>query len=334
MKNKLFSILFVLLFVVLTGCSNNTQKHSTKKMDIFDEIVEHNQTEKKIKVRIEKDRNIRVYQPIANERIVEHSFIKNQNDDLVIYAGHQVGRMVDDKFVSEQYVNTGSNKAFAFRIKPKDGTKLIWFPEHEGIGSAFAQEQELFFDGIKQDFTKFKELTEVNQIEIKQKIFYKHPESDSNLANLMLTTTINNEGVHYNGNIQWQPNIIIERGYVAMLPSITPPFVKLFDEKFNSYGLQDTGVTDIFNGGSIYGFSTEKYQDTNEKLVFIQKINNFNETYRDNKEGRREPFLWLEHRSKDIHKLYPQIYSNYVTSDENYSFSFSYFTGFSESPNL
>lgn len=290
--------------------------------DFVSLLKKHNQTNQPLKAKVIGDRVFWVYQPISNGRYVGHHFVKNTNDDFVVYASAAIGKFVGDVFQVEQYMMAGSNKEFAIRGKPYGSSgDLRWFPEHESFGTTFSIKQSILFDGVeKVGQMTTGPLENVFSVQLIQEMNLIYPSESLPTAKLNLITTINSEGVSYTGKIKWLKDTEIERGYVAMLPAVTPPVDTLRTSLGNDYDAALTsGVTILSEGDSAnsYAFFNKNGASPNTSYVLSQTIHNPDKTLRKGKLGRKEPnVVWLEHRDVTNQKLYPQVYSNYTAFAE------------------
>lgn len=336
--------LFLLLFIFFLASCSSIQEETSNSSSIkeyedekthIELIQSYNDNDSPLKAQIIGDRQLWVYQPISNDKSIGHYFQKNNLDDFMLYSSTVFGAMnSDNSFNPETYLTAGSNKEFAIRAR-KSGSNdpIVWFPEHENIGTAFADEQIIKFDGIKQDLFNPGKLTNVNEVEIYQSVSFKHPNYTDPLAKLELVTRISNRGVEYDGTITWLEETEIERGYVGMLPTTVPPMKELFTSNNYSYELLTTGITDLIESNKIksFGFKsyTQEFNGVPHNIILLEQINEPAKTLRLNENGIREPEeIWLEHRSESVQKVYPQIYDNYLVREgDTLSFSISIFAG-------
>lgn len=337
-KRTVLIIICCILIVILIPkfLNDSSPKEENQQIDFVKQLEEYNLKSEPLKAQIIGDRTLWIYQPIANEKYVGHFFEKNKNDDFILYSSAVIGYMENNIFFPEQYLMAGSNKEFAFRARPSnlEENSLIWFPEHENIGSAFANSQSISFDDIQQNSDSPGEIVDVESVRISQNIDYIYPSPSVKLANLNLITEINSKGVHYTGEGTWLENTFIERGYVAMLPTINPP-MHILETSFKKYYelKKNEGKTDIKDSEKIFSYIYKNDpSDTNKDfLTLAQTINSIEKTLRTDQKGTRQPsIVWLEHRSNgEVQKLYPQIYDNYTTtSNEKFGFNVTIFAGF------
>lgn len=303
----------------------------TGQTDFVETVRRHNNSSKAMKAQVIGDRVFWVYQPIAEGKWVGHNFVKNSNDDFIVYSSAVIGHFENNVFVPEQYVMAGSNKELAFRVRPAGATSdLRWFPEHEGVGTAFSSGQSIKFDDVeKKGIMVTGALTDVFNVTLSQNINLVYPGSTEPLATLKLITTINSEGVSYTGNIKWLKTVEIERGYIGMLPTVIPPFDTLRDNLGTDYNATLGSGTTILNESNSLAFVKVNGQEPNTSYVLAQTIHNPESSLRKGLSGRREPSpLWLEHRDAATQKVYPQIYQNHTTVvGEVFKFGATIYTG-------
>lgn len=297
-------------------------------------LKKHNQTNQSLKAKITGDRVFWVYQPISNGRYVGHHFVKNTNDDFVVYASAAIGKFENGEFQIEQYMMAGSNKEFAIRVRPYGSTgELRWLPEHENIGTSFSIKQSVLFDGVEKGGQMTAGVTEnVFSVQLIQEMNLIYPGESLPTAKLNLVTTINSEGVSYTGKIKWLKSTEVERGYVAMLPAVTPPVDTLRTSLGNDYNASlISGLTTLAEDdlATSYAFFNKNGTNSNTSYVLSQTIHNPDKTFRKGKVGRKEPnTIWLEHRSDSAQKLYPQIYLNHTALvDEVLEFGSTVYVG-------
>ena len=297
-------------------------------------LQKHNQSNKTLKAKMMGDRRFVVYQPIANGKHVAHTFTKDNNDDFIVYDSAIIGNIVGDTFNTEQYMIAGSNKEVAILAKPKGSTQAVqWFPEHNLTGTAFAIKQSILFDGVeKVAEISPGEMIDVSTVNLTQEMNLIFPGATSPIGKLILETSVTANGVTYNGHIEWLTNVSIDRGYVAMLPTIVPPVDTLRTSLGNDYSATlSIGETNLLekDGATSFAFVNKNGTTPNTSYVLAQTINNPSKTLRKGKPGRKEPnTMWLEHRSASIQKLYPQIYNLHeAISGEVLEFSATIYVG-------
>ena len=336
-----FAIYVVIVSFFLSGCaidvSNNqgdTPINTNSTALDYKSIVEHNKSENSIYAQIIGDRNLWVYQPLKNSYYVAHYFEKDKLDDFILYSSSIIGEFKNNVFTPINYVMAGSNKEFAFRLRPAKSTgNFYWFPEHENIGTTFSKYQTISFDNSTQNISETGVITKANSILIEQSLLLKYPESEDIVAELNIETSISSDGVSYHGTVKWLMQTEIEKGYVAMLPTVTPTMNMLFTSSNDIYPLLKTdSYTDIKNSDliSTYIFKGSLQDDVASPIALVQKINSLSKSLRVNEAGiRNNNIVWLEHRNMgENQKLYPQVYENHITSvGETFEFSSSVFTG-------
>lgn len=310
------------------------------QIDYVQKLSEYNKTNDLLSVQLLGNKNMWIDQPLSHNKIVRHYFEKNQNDDFILYSSSVIGEYLNNSFVAEQYVMAGSNKEFAFYAKPLESVEnYYWFPEHENVGTTFSTAQTIQFDGINQNIDEIGKITSVKSVTIYQKLNLIHPEEKINLADLTIETKISTKGVTVNARIIWKIDTSIEKGYVAMLPTITPLMKNLKTSLGNSYELKlIDSKTDILesNEAFSYFFYSDQIKDEPFIIGLAEKIHKFDKTLRLDQPGRKEPYtVWIEHRNKgSVQKIYPQVFEKHIAREGDvFDFSFTIFTGLLSSEN-
>lgn len=341
---KKINTFIMVVLILLGGCSIKSNKDegtikdeniiNSEQTDYVSLLQEKNSSSKQLKAQIIGDRTFWIYQPVSYDKYIGHFFEKNKNDDFILYSSSVVGMIKDNSFTPEQYIMAGSNKEFAYFAKPNNSSgNFHWFPEHSNIGTAFAKKQEIIFDGIVQDSTQPGDIIEIDKANVRQNLEFVYPETGESLAAITIETTVDSKGVTYNAQGKWLQDTYINKGYVAMLPTLTPLMKVLHTSTGNKYELKlKEGKTDILEGESTSSYAYMSDQLPNQPYIYIlaENINAINDTLRTNLSGRRKPFpVWLEHRNDGaVQKIYPQVYENHIAKkDELFSFSATIYTG-------
>ena len=142
-----------------------------EQTDFVELLKLHNESNLPLKALMTGDRNFWVYQPIANGKYIGHSFTKDTNDDFFIYASAVLCSIdTENNVVNERYMMAGSNKEFAFFIKPDSTATPYWNPDH-GTGTAFKISQSIKFDGVEKiEVVTNEPMQEVNVVTIRQEM--------------------------------------------------------------------------------------------------------------------------------------------------------------------
>jgi hypothetical protein len=115
---------------------------------------------------------------------------------------------------------TGSNKEFALNITHAGETQ--WFPEHNGVGTAFEVEPAyLLIDGLRVDAAAMplNTMYEATQIEFVQSVYCRFPIAGVNISRCDISYTFSASGVvNVNGRFTALENHTVNDGYVMMLP--------------------------------------------------------------------------------------------------------------------
>ena len=295
--------------------------------DFIEMVNTHNSSTKKLQVR-NGSGILNVFQPLTNGKWAEYTFQRNGNDDFILFQSLFLNDPLPDTFgfTRTHRLVEGSNKEFAFRGRPLGSTSEIrFFPEHEGIGTAFANSQTIYVDGVEYDFTRESHAlyTEHEQVTIIQDMNLVFPGEPEPLARLVLHQTVNSEGVTYQGEIEFLRDMEIERGYVGMFPKTWEGFTKLKLSTGQEILTNQSHELDEVIGiptSMAYVNDSSTYPDN--AVVLAQTITNPNESLRVGQDGVRTPnVMWLQHRTTTIDKVYPHVFDNHIMrAGEKYKF--------------
>ena len=295
--------------------------------DFTDVVNTHNSSTKKLQVR-NGSGIMNVFQPLTGGKWAEYTFQRNGNDDFILFQSLFLNDPLPDTsgFTRTYRLVEGSNKEFAFRGRPSGSTAEIrFFPEHEGIGTAFANSQKVYTDGVEYDFTRESHAlyTEHEQVTIIQDMNLVFPGEPEPLARLVLHQTVNSKGVTYQGEIEFLRDMEIERGYVGMFPKTWEGFTKLklsTGQELVTNQLHELDEIIGFPSSMAYVNDGSIYPDN--AVVLAQTFINPSETLRVGQEGVRSPnTLWLQHRTATIDKVYPHVFDNHVMyAGDKYTF--------------
>ena len=319
----------------LPELENSSSKVDFANQTDYTELLKyHNNSVGSLKARIIGDRRIWVYNPISQGKYIGYLLSKNTNDDFMVLDSITLcSQGADGAMTIDRYLSAGSNKEFAFFLKPNGGSTAYWNPDH-GTGTTFAISQKIMFDGVDKTSVKINEteLTEVQTVTIVQKMNFTHPEITEVIGELTQVMTINSQGVTYQNKVKWLKSITIEKGYVNMLPINDGPF----DRLITSQGEEFDVTTLKANESVLKGDGTLSYAYLNtgtktgiDNLVLAQTFLEPEKSYRVGELGRYEPYpVWLEHRTSTVHKLYPQVYDNHtVEVGEEFSWGAKIYAG-------
>ncbi|HJA91280.1 MAG TPA: hypothetical protein H9948_10885 [Candidatus Jeotgalibaca merdavium] len=198
---------------------------------------------------------------------------------------------------------TGSNKDFAFHVKPLDieGAEQF-FPLHSGNNTTNAVERKLLIDGNVIDMTSSTELT---------------PFETGSFTEILESKMTYETGLRAKGKILWEfkedrlsqeleyeflKDSMVLNGYVFMLPVQKQYFDYLKTDKREIVNQRD----------AVIGVSTH-FKDLNVETIrayFVEPYNMYNLEVAIEKGSHDYQRLWLQRRDESISKLYPQPLSN------------------------
>ena len=295
--------------------------------DFIEMVNTHNSSTKKLQVR-NGSGIMNVFQPLTNGKWAEYTFQRNGNDDFILFQSLFLNDPLPDTFgfTRTHRLVEGSNKEFAFRGRPLGSTAEIrFFPEHEGIGTAFANSQKVYTDGVEYDFTRESHAlyTEHEQVTIIQDMNLVFPSEPEPLARLVLHQTVNSKGVTYQGEIEFLRDMEIERGYVAMFPKTWEGFTKLkLSTGQEILTNQSHELDEVIGIPTSMAYVNDGLTYPDNAVVLAQTITNPNESLRVGQDGVRTPnVMWLQHRTTTIDKVYPHVFDNHIMrAGEKYKF--------------
>lgn len=303
----------------LPELENSSSKVDFANQTDYTELLKyHNNGVGSLKARIIGDRRVWVYNPISQGKYIGYLLSKNTNDDFMVLDSITLcSQGTDGAMTIDRYLSAGSNKEFAFFLKPDETSTAYWNPDH-GTGTTFAISQKIMFDGVDKTSVKINEteLTDVQTVTIVQKMNFTHPDLTEAVGELTQIMTINSQGATYQNKVKWVKSVTIEKGYVNMLPINDGPF----DRLITSQGEEFDVTTLKANESVLKGDETLSYAYLNtgtktgiDNLVLAQTFLEPEKSYRLGGIGRYEPYpVWVEHRTATVHKLYPQVYDNHT----------------------
>lgn len=221
-----------------------------------------------------------------------------------------------------EMIRPGSNIEYAITVSNQEDTVTEWIPEHNTIGTVFLGEsglQALVVDGEEVDINLVKGLTSFNECELTQILECKLPNDTTNRAGLTIKMEFTNVMSQY-FEMEFKQNSIIRAGYVFQMPMTGDFLSKIKTEKRDVLpaNYEVTGGTEI------------TYADNLEANSFIATSDNYPDYYLENTiTNYSKPLarLWLQHRSTELQKLYPQFFSGGagIAVDKGYKL---YFDGY------
>lgn len=207
-----------------------------------------------------------------------------------------------------------SNKDFAISCKKEDGSSQ-WIPQHNQQGTCFDLEEKIFIcDGKEIDFY---ELDDNTEIECDNFTFIQNMKGQLTgeiepRVKISTIHSVNTKGeIAIDGKIEFLKDTTILNGYVNMIP-----FSNLFTNIKSSIGNVYNCIYPVVPTST--KFVKEKdltneffiYSNLNNDICIAVKMHNINDSYRMGATDRRNPLLWVEHRNKEMNKIYPQIFEN------------------------
>ncbi|MDN6162250.1 MAG: hypothetical protein L0I79_05705, partial [Atopostipes sp.] len=229
----------------------------------------------------------------------------------------------------------GSNKEYAIKLKPKNSALDYQFiPTHEEIPSVFKQEQKIYIDSdIVTDWTAETGYKKVKSVQIVQKMIGKHAGDPNNpMAEIFSIHTVTSKGVSLKVKIKFLRDLLSVSGYGLMLPVYSSFARNLITSTGNLYdaSITDGSSTDITDGENSISFAFVNTDGTNgeQDTVLAMTVQNPYKTFRMDKSDKRNPLVWLQHRSSYMQKLYTQTFkSATITSGDTYEIGATYYIG-------
>ena len=216
--------------------------------------------------------------------------------DTFVVTSESDGVTMTDK---AELTVTGSNKDFAFHVKPLDieGAEQF-FPLHSGNNTTNAVERKLLIDGNVIDMTSITELT---------------PFETGSFTEILESKMTYETGLRAKGKILWEfkedrlsqeleyeflKESMVLNGYVFMLPVQKQYFDYLKTDKREIVNQSD----------AVIGVSTH-FTDLNVETIrayFVEPYNMYNLEVAIEKGSHDYQRLWLQRRDESVSKLYPQ----------------------------
>lgn len=228
-----------------------------------------------------------------------------------------------------------SNKEFAFNVTY--GETAEWIPEHNNTGTlkiADTGKQKLFIDN---DEVSLSNVSNYNFTEAKllQKLYGINSVNNEKVCEIILVATISSTGVKFNTKVTWLKELTVNSGYVNMF-TINPNFAdKLITSYKNNYSLTNyDGSYEYIKEDAPYSFVATSSKFTNTYLTCdnLNAYDTLRLAYND-RDGNQfgNGLFAIQHRSEDLQKLYPKVYTSHKTTiGEQYNFE-GYF-GFGRLP--
>ena len=255
-----------------------------------------------------------------------------------IYNTHTFSYLTSQANVTSVTKNAlyDSNKEFAFDVIYNDTRE--WIPEHNSTGTLKLSDegnQSLFIDGIEHSINNPLEEKTFTEVKILQNLFGINSSSGEKVCQLICVSTITSQGVKFNTKVIWLKEVTIRSGYVNMF-TISPEFadtlVTSYDTK-HRLDIYDNSYVDLTEKAP-YSFATTSSKFTDMYLTCdnIDAYKTLRIGYTDRAGDKYGKDLFaLQHRNEKLQKVYPKVYENHVT-EENEVYKFEGFFGFGKLP--
>ena len=265
-------------------------------------------------------------------------WIKLDSTSSDIYNTHTFSYLTSQANVTSVTKNAlyDSNKEFAFDVIYNDTRE--WIPEHNSTGTLKLSDegnQSLFIDGIEHSINNPLEEKTFTEVKILQNLFGINSSSGEKVCQLICVSTITSQGVKFNTKVIWLKEVTIRSGYVNMF-TISPEFadtlITSYDTK-HRLDIYDNSYVDLTEKAP-YSFVATSGKFTDLYLT-CDNIDAY-KTLRMDYSGRAgdkygKGLFALQHRNEKLQKIYPKVYENHVTQ-ENEVYNFEGFFGFGKLP--
>ena len=229
-----------------------------------------------------------------------------------------------------------SNKEFAFDIIHNDTRE--WIPEHNNTGTLKLSDegnQSLFIDGVEYSINNPLEEKTFTEVKILQNLFGVNSSSGEKVCQLICVSTITSQGVKFNTKVIWLKEVTIRSGYVNMFtvsPEFADTLITSYDTK-HRLDIYDNSYVDLTEKAP-YSFAatSDKFTDMYLTCDNIDAHKTLRMDYTDRAGDKYGKGLFaLQHRNEKLQKVYPKVYENHVT-EENEIYKFEGFFGFGKLP--
>lgn len=228
-----------------------------------------------------------------------------------------------------------SNKDFAFLLKKKGASYTEqFFPLHSGVKTSYkVNEPIILVDNVnvRDVLVPGNDLKVKNNITFIQKVDCKIPDDINTILGTMTSKYIfrKDGGVELINRFEVKEDIDIRDGYVNMFPIDSSICPILKTSCMNKYDItKPSGLTNLLEGNKALSYIAGG--GDNDICVAMSTINPFS-TLRKNKDGKRNPLTWIEHRSSNFQKLYPQVFQNGgLSRGETYIFGCKFIVCYSD----
>ena len=265
-------------------------------------------------------------------------WIRKDSDPVEYYNRYTFSYFTSQANVTSVTKNAlyDSNKEFAFDVVYNDTRE--WIPEHNNTGTLKLSDegnQSLFIDGVEYSINNPLEEKTFTEVKILQNLFGINSSSGEKVCQLICVSTITSQGVKFNTKVIWLKEVTIRSGYVNMF-TISPEFadtlVTSYDTK-HRLDIYDNSYVDLTEKAP-YSFATTSSKFTDMYLTCdnIDAYKTLRIGYTDRAGDKYGKDLFaLQHRNEKLQKVYPKVYENHVT-EENEVYKFEGFFGFGKLP--
>ena len=265
-------------------------------------------------------------------------WIRKDSDPVEYYNRYTFSYFTSQANVTSVTKNAlyDSNKEFAFDVVYNDTRE--WIPEHNNTGTLKLSDegnQSLFIDGVEYSINNPLEEKTFTEVKILQNLFGINSSSGEKVCQLICVSTITSQGVKFNTKVIWLKEVTIRSGYVNMF-TISPEFadtlVTSYDTK-HRLDIYDNSYVDLTEKAP-YSFATTSSKFTDMYLTCdnIDAYKTLRMDYTDRAGDKYGKDLFaLQHRNEKLQKIYPKVYENHVTQ-ENEVYKFEGFFGFGKLP--
>lgn len=216
-----------------------------------------------------------------------------------------------------------SNKGWAFNITCEGKTN--WFPEHNGVGTAFdLAPKKIILDGKELNFEdmEVEKVYRGENFQLVQKVACRFPDVVGDIAELEVTYGVSRSGVvPMGGYLKALKPFVINNGYVGMLPLEQT----VIDEFVSGIGTHVINAGDSSNlnlpNDKDQTFSFAGVDSVNKDYIAAVSIDFPLKTLRYGKSGRGNPLYFINQRPQ-YPKLYPLVFFNHsMVVGEKYNFN-------------
>lgn len=265
-------------------------------------------------------------------------WIKKDSDPVEYYNKYTFSYFTSQTNVTSVTKNAlyDSNKEFAFDVIYNDTRE--WIPEHNNTGTLKLSDegnQSLFIDGVEYSINNPLEKKTFTEVKILQNLFGINSSSGEKVCQLICVSTITSQGVKFNTKVIWLKEVTIRSGYVNMFtisPEIADTLVTSYDTK-HRLDIYDNSYVNLTEKAP-YSFVTTsgKFTDLYLTCDNIDAYKTLRMDYSDRAGDKYGKGLFaLQHRNEKLQKIYPKVYENHVT-EENEVYKFEGFFGFGKLP--